>query len=138
MASVMKGRVTRVWVASVEVADLDRAIRFYQDVLGLRLCLENRRFGWVELGPEEPMCKIGLSLAEAEPPTKKIPRRTGIVLDTDNMEAFVQRLKEGGARVTREPVRGPWGGLVADFLDPDGNELQVVFDPDHYRRDDRR
>jgi hypothetical protein len=28
----------------------------------------------------------------------------------------------------------PWGGIVADFLDPDNNELEVVEDPDHYKR----
>jgi len=28
----------------------------------------------------------------------------------------------------------PWGGIVADFLDPDDNELEVVQDPEHYKR----
>jgi hypothetical protein len=29
----------------------------------------------------------------------------------------------------------PWGGIVANFLDPDKNELQVVQDPEHYTRE---
>ena len=133
-----KGRATRVWVAAVEVTDLDRSLSFYRDTLGFPLRLENRTFGWAELGPEEPMCKIGLSLVrgDAGPRTERKP--TGIVLDVDDMSAFVENLKRAGVRITREPMRGPWGGLVMDFLDPDGNELEAVFDPEHYHREDRR
>jgi len=133
-----KGHVTRVWVASVNVADLDRSIRFYRDVLGLTLRIENRTFGWAELGPEEPLCKIGLSLTKNPTSNPDARNATGIVLDVDDMNSFVDRLREANVRITRSPVRGPWGGLVADFLDPDGNELEVVFDPEHYLREDRR
>ena len=133
-----KGKATRVWVAAVKVADLDRALSFYRDVLGFTLRLENRKFGWIELGPEEPMCKVGLNLVKGEAAVGTGPRRTGIILDVDDMAAFVANLKRAGTRVTREPVRGPWGGLVMDFLDPDGNELEAVFDPDHYHGEDRR
>jgi catechol 2,3-dioxygenase-like lactoylglutathione lyase family enzyme len=133
-----RGRATRVWVAAVRVTDLDRSLAFYRDVLGFTLRLENRQFGWIELGPEDPMCKIGLSLARGSGGTSESPKRSGIVPEVDDMEAFVQRLRDAGTRITREPVRGPWGGLVADFLDPDDNEIEAVFDPDHYRREDRR
>lgn len=128
------GRVTRVWVATVRVGDLEREIRFYRDVLGLPIVLDARpNFAWVELGPEEPLCKIGLN-GEAEPEAPdRSARSTGIVLETDDLEALVARLKAAGVRFTREPRKAPWGGTVADFLDPEGNELEVVFDPGHYR-----
>ena len=42
------------------------------------------------------------------------------------------RLRKAGVTFTHGPVKQPWGGWVADFLDPDGNELEVVHHPDHY------
>ncbi|UCG45479.1 MAG: VOC family protein, partial [Candidatus Bathyarchaeota archaeon] len=61
-------------------------------------------------------------------------KRTGIVFDTDDIHALYERLKKQGVEFTRKPTKALWGGLVADFLDPDGNELEVVQDPEHYTR----
>lgn len=122
---------TRVWVSAVSVTDFDRSLEFYRDILGFPVQLEAREFGWIEVGPEEPLCKIGLSLREEELPQGTITP-TGLVLEVDDMDAFAARLKERRVRFATEPTREPWGGIVADFLDPDGNKLQAVYHPDHY------
>ncbi len=124
-----KDVATRVWVSSVSVSNFDRALEFYRDALGFPVRLEARNFGWMEVGPEEPLCKIGLSLSE-EPKEGITP--TGIVLEVEDMGAFAERLRAHGVKFTREPVERPWGGVVADFLDPDGNEIEAVYHPDHY------
>lgn len=126
-----KDVATRVWVASVSVSDFDRALAFYRDALGFPVQLEARNFGWMEVGPEEPLCKIGLSLSE-DP--KELVTRTGIVLEVEDMDAFAERLRAHNVKFTQEPTKQPWGGVVADFLDPDGNEIEAVYDPDHYGR----
>lgn len=127
-----KGRATRVWVAAVNVTDFDRALGFYRDLLGFPVRLEAREFGWMEVGPEEPLCKVGLNLIHGERASANGVTPTGIVLDVDDMDAFARRLKGAGVRFTREPVKAPWGGVVADFLDPDGNEIEAVEHPGHY------
>ncbi len=134
MKEAKKGKdlATRVWVASVRVTDLDRALEFYRDTLGFPVQLEAREFGWVEVGPEEPLCKIGLSLQEDPRPSEGDVTPTGIVLEVENMDAFAARLKEHGVRFTDEPEEQPWGGILTNFLDPDGNRLQAVYDPRHY------
>ena len=88
--------------------------------------MEARNFGWMEVGPEEPLCKIGLSLSE-EPKDGITP--TGIVLEAENMDAFAERLRAHNVKFTREPVERPWGGVIADFLDPDGNEISLLEMP---------
>jgi predicted enzyme related to lactoylglutathione lyase len=125
------GRITRVWLAMIPVSNMERALKFYNEVLGLRVALDARRFNHAELGPDEPMAKIGLHCTEIQPSER---RRSGIVFDTDDIFALHRRLKEQGVVFTLEPTRMPWGGIVADFLDPDKNELEVVQDPEHYRR----
>jgi len=127
------GRATRVWVAAVHVSDMERAIRFYRDVLGFPVVLDGRPGkAWVELGPEEPLCKVALNGDGPAPPKTNGVTATGIVFDTDDMQKLAARLRKAGVTFTHEPVKQPWGGWVADFLDPDGNELEVVHHPDHY------
>lgn len=125
------GLAKRVWVSSVRVTDFDRALEFYRDILGFPVQLDAREFNWIEVGPEEPLCKIGLSVQEWDKGKGGITR-TGIILEVGDMDAFAARLKEHGVRFTDEPEVQPWGGILANFLDLDGNELQAVYDPRHY------
>ncbi|MFW9955902.1 MAG: VOC family protein, partial [Candidatus Thorarchaeota archaeon] len=76
------GRITRLWLAMIGVSDINAAIEFYRDVLGLPVALDARGFGHAELGPAEPMSKIGLHKSERnfESVTK-----TGIVFETDDI-----------------------------------------------------
>ena len=127
----MKGRITRLWLSMVKVSDLERAVGFYQELLGLPLALDARLFNHIEVGPQEPLAKIGL---ESTGRPSKRRKRTGIVLDTDDIYALYDRLLKKGVTFTLKPTKMPWGGIVANFLDPDKNELQVVQDPDHYAR----
>lgn len=128
----MNGRITRVWLSMVTVSDLERALTFYTKVLGLPLALDARLFNHIEVGPPEPLAKIGI---ESTGKQSKRKRWTGIVLDTDDIYALYDRLVEEGVIFTLKPTRMPWGGIVANFLDPDKNELQVVQDSDHYTRE---
>jgi len=125
------GRITRLWLTMIRVSDIDRALRFYNEVLGLPTMLDARKFGHSEVGPDEPLAKIGM-YATGRISERK--RRTGIVFDTDDIYALYERLRKQGVKFTLKPTKMPWGGIVADFLDPDNNELEVVQDPDHYKR----
>ena len=115
----------------VRVSDMDRALKFYNVTLGLPIALDARMFNHAEVGPTEPLAKIGLHATGRKSKRKK---RTGIVFDTDDIYTLYQRLKKLGVNFTMKPTKMPWGGIVADFLDPDNNELEVVQDPKHYKR----
>ena len=126
-----KGRITRLWLTMIRVSDMDKALKFYNGILGLQVALDARGFNHAEVGPNEPLAKIGLHATGKRSKRKK---RTGIVLDTDDVNALYEKLKKQGVRFTLKPAKMPWGGIVADFLDPDNNELEVVQDPKHYTR----
>ncbi len=127
------GKITRLWLTMIHVSDLDEAIKFYHEKLGLPIVLEARKFNHAELGPDEPLAKIGLHATCKKTSTRR-KKRTGIVFETDDIYALYKRLSEEGVKFTLKPTEMPWGGIVADFLDPDGNELEVVQDPEHYKR----
>ncbi|MGD8564866.1 MAG: VOC family protein [Candidatus Bathyarchaeota archaeon] len=125
------GRITRLWLTMIRVSDMDRALKFYHETLGLPIALVAKMFNHAEVGPDEPLAKIGIHAGMKRPKRK---RRTGIVFDTDDIYALYERLSNQGVKFTLKPTKMPWGGIVADFLDPDNNELEVVQDPTHYKR----
>ncbi len=114
------------------VKNFDTSLPFYQD-LGFKVILDAQRFNWMEVGTSQDQCTIGLyEYRDGE--ARKPGRETGIVLDTDDINEFHKRLSSKGVKFTLPPKKQPWGGIVANFVDPDGNELQVVDDPEHYTR----
>ncbi len=126
-----KGRITRLWLGMVEVSNLDQALQFYHEVLGLPIALDARMFDHAEVGPEEPLAKIGIHATGKK--VEKI-RPTGLVFDTDDINALYERLTLHRVKFTMKPTKMPWGGISAKFLDPDNNEFEVVQDPNHYSR----
>jgi len=125
------GRITRLWLTMIHVSDMEKALKFYQETLGLPIALDARKFNHAEVGPHEPLAKIGL---HATGKKAKRKRWTGIVFDTDDIYALHERLSKQGVKFTRKPTKAVWGGIVADFVDPDNNEFEVVQDPEHYKR----
>ena len=127
------GRLTVLHRISVFVRDRARALEWYREVLGLEVRSEDAETGYVELslgpgaaglalvrpGPEwgEPAYSEGLS---------RIGRPTGIVFQTDSVDALALRLKHAKAQITQAPHPEPWGGRSLRFTDPDGNEYLAL------------
>ena len=106
--------------ATLFVSDMDRAVEFYTQTLGLKL---RRRFGnhWaeVEAGPD---LVIGLHPASEKSPAP--PGTTGSVqigLSVDEpLESVIEKLRKQG--VTTGPVIvDDDAGRFASLTDPDGN-----------------
>jgi len=125
-----KGRITRLWLTMIRVSDMDRALKFYSETLGLQIAIDARMFNHAEVGPAEPLAKIGLHATGKKSKRKK---RTGIVFDTDDIYTLYSNLKKKGVKFTMKPTKMVWGGIVADFLDLDNNVLEVVQDENHYK-----
>ena len=125
-----RGRITRLWLTMIRVSDMEQSLKFYNKTLGLEIALDARKFNHAEVGPAEPLAKIGLSATGKK---SKRKRRTGIVFETDDIQTLYDNLKEKGVIFTLKPTKMEWGGIVADFLDPDNNILEVVQDENHYK-----
>jgi catechol 2,3-dioxygenase-like lactoylglutathione lyase family enzyme len=130
---IMRGNVTRVWLASIPVSDLKEAVAFYTQALGLKLQLESLENNWAEVGPDEPSSKIALYVPNAGDPHQP-GGPSGVVLETDSIFELHRKLVDEEVVFKMKPERRPWGGLLAVFLDQDGNEIEVVEDPEHYTR----
>ena len=115
------GNVTKVRGALIFVEDIEAELKFYRDVLGLRLLYRTGKFVRFDATQGTSLALIAGGHASAEP---KDFRQGGVVPEiiVDNLELAVRRLEGAGVRHEDE-VRTAWGQFVF-FWDPEGNPLQ--------------
>lgn len=130
MARRTRGRLPPVTLGPLDhvyywTADMDRAVGFYRDVLGLPLV---RRQGdsWAEFdaGP------IRLALHGAADGHPVRPGGATAVFEVDDLDAARRRLQEGGVAFHEHAGEVPGFARFASFPDPDGNTVQLI----EYRR----
>ena len=124
-----KTGVEKVATCIIPVADVDAAIDFYVDKLGLEKRMDvpfGGNYRWVEVGPEGGETTIAVC-----PPPESAPetgnRQTGISLYTADIEGYHAQLKEAGVDVDDEISR--MGEPVPPMFwlrDHEGNTLLVV------------
>ncbi len=111
-------------LAYYNVRDLDRSLKFYTEVLGLKLRLRHgNQWAEVNAGP----INIGLHPT----PDYDFPDGKGgatVSFFVNDIEAVAKTLKARGAEVG--PINNPPRGKYALITDPDGNKLHMIeFDP---------
>ncbi|SBT43954.1 VOC family protein [Micromonospora auratinigra] len=115
--------VTHVQLVSVPVSDQDRARDFYLDVLDFDLIFDNPMGPdggrWVQVAPKG--AATALTLVTWFPTTPPGSLK-GLVLETDDLDADVARLRERGVALAGDIRTAPWGRYVT-FDDPDGNGI---------------
>jgi len=99
------------------VSDMDRAVRFYRDVVGLPLKFQSP--GWSEFLTGETV--LGLHPASQQNPAGKIE----IGLSVPNLEQFHAEMSSKGVQFPMAPQRQDFGGMLAQFLDSEGAPVSV-------------
>jgi len=123
--------------ANVTVADVDEAVAFYRDGLGLevRNDVANGGFRWVTLGSAD---QPGVEIVLSEPHAGRskddgdamqellakgmLPM---LVFRTDDLDTAFERARQTGAEVLQEPIDQPWGPRDSAFRDPSGNTVRI-------------
>ena len=117
------GAVTGMDHILLTVADLDKSIHFYRDVLGMRVESRTVHFAILRAG------NFGVALTPRpwDFEKKGEPKGVGMIphFTTPNMDEFAARLKKFGIPWLREPVRESFG-IEAFIIDPDGYQWAIV------------
>jgi lactoylglutathione lyase len=115
--------IDAVAFVSINVADQDRAKKFYTEQLGFDLVRDDPMGDpdgphWVEVRP--PSARTNVVLFHN-------PEGTGsfgpCVFDTDDISATADDLKTKGVEIIEEPRIAEWGTWWARFRDSEGNEI---------------
>jgi len=135
----MKPRITLI---TLGVDDLQKAVRFYRDGLGLKtegVVGTEFEYGAVAFFDLQAGLKLALW------PRKSVARDTGIALGRPNatdltighnvsskaeVDAVMEQAKKAGAVVVKPAHDTFWGGYAGYFQDPDGHLWEVAWNPE--------
>ncbi|WP_035462585.1 VOC family protein [Alicyclobacillus macrosporangiidus] len=106
---------------TINVSNLEKSLRFYVEILGMRLVHHGRKDAYLEWGAawiclqERP---------ELTPQRQQIGvDHVALYIEPDQFRAAVEVLRTANVPIVRGPVeRG--GGWTVNFLDPDGTQLE--------------
>lgn len=109
-------------VVSISVSDLDEALRFYRDVVGLgEPVYDLPEAGWIEFGSGGTSGNIAVTKAEAD---WKPNTGTTVVLNVEDCHTACAELRRRGVRC-EDPVVFPGFVTYCSFYDPFENRLQM-------------
>jgi catechol 2,3-dioxygenase-like lactoylglutathione lyase family enzyme len=99
------------------VADMNRAVKFYRDVLGFQLKFES---------PEWSEFVTGETTLALHPASQKNPAgAVELGFTVPDVERFHQDASAKGVRFTLTPTKQDYGGVLAQFADSEGGFCSV-------------
>lgn len=107
--------------------DLDRALRFYRDVLGLKLLVQNEEWIEFEIGDQRLALRLVDSLPQS--PDSSQPAGAMVWLEAQSIEEIITNLKAKKINFIEELNILPYG-KTSTFSDPDGNIIGLYEPPD--------
>ena len=143
----MSGMKPRIHVVTLAVDDLDRALKFYRDGLGLEC---PGVIGTEFVGDEEnpagaiAMFQLGEGLILALYPRTELAKDANvplashpsgafslghIVASREEVDTVLAAAQAAGATLTDHAHDRPWGIYSGYFRDPDGHLWEVVWNP---------
>jgi len=112
-------KVRRI-VANIETQDAAAAKRFYQDVLGLDMLMDQ---GWiVTYGSAEKM-QVQVSFMVQGGSGTPVP---DLSIEVDDLEAALQGMKAAGFAIEYGPADEPWGVRRFYVRDPLGRLVNIL------------
>ena len=103
------------------VGDMDRAVKFYRDVLGFPLKFESP--GWSEFSTGETT--LALHPASQEYPAGT----TQLGFTVTDIQTFHEEMVGKGLQFSMRPTKQDYGGLLAEFVDSEGGRSTVSSSP---------
>lgn len=122
-------KATRLLHTRYRVNDLERTVRFYQDVLGLQEVRRHKSPRGSELvflkAPQSEE-EIELCSFPGSGPVQVQPDLTHLAFEVDNLEAFGRHLAGLGLKYSDGPTTSS-SGMVFAFIDaPEGYEIELI------------
>jgi len=99
------------------VKNMDAAVKFYRDILGLPLKFESP--GWSEFTTGE----VALALHPSS--DKNPPGKMELCFHVEDLPKFYEEMRAKGLRFTMPPTEQDFGRLLAQFLDSEDSPSSV-------------
>lgn len=126
----------RVSLITLGVADLERALTFYEQVLGWKVAQQLPGIAFFDLGglvlALYPHADLADDMQLGAPVTRgayegfALAHNLRSVQEVDTLFAHLAR---HGATIVKPPHKADWGGYSGYFADPDGHKWEVAYNP---------
>jgi len=107
---------------ALQVANLDAAVAWYQDVLGFELLYKLDEMGWCELA--SPVDKVAVGLSQVEDP--KMEGGATLTWGVTDIDQARAALEAKDVRFDGDTMTIPDMVRLATFYDPDGNKFMLA------------
>jgi catechol 2,3-dioxygenase-like lactoylglutathione lyase family enzyme len=107
-------------VANIAADDLDRAKKFYANILGLELAMD---LGWILTFAADGAAALQISIAKEGGSGTPVP---DISIEVDNFTEVHQRVVAAGFRVEYGPRTEPWSLTRLYVRDPFGRLVNIL------------
>jgi predicted enzyme related to lactoylglutathione lyase len=113
-------KATKIGFVGIPVTDIERARRFYEGVLGLKVSEQMMGGKWIEysIGPDT------LAIANVGDQWLPSDQGTGAALEMENFDEAIAELKRAEITFDAEPFETPCCHMAV-VEDPDGNKLII-------------
>lgn len=116
--------VTGIKLSWIVVKDLNSALKFYTQVVGLKVLQESPEFGWAELsGPDGSV----LGIAQENPQmSNKAGTNAIVTVSVKDIDLARESFLKQGANLVGDVEVVPGHIKMQTFIDQDGNFMQLV------------
>ncbi|MDZ7619588.1 MAG: VOC family protein [Patescibacteria group bacterium] len=112
--------------------DVDKLSDWYCDVLGYEKVVRHEKPVWILRAPDRTLLEI---MPQDDTPrpvrTTWTPGWSHLAIRVSDFAAAIAELDAKGVHWTGEETGAIGGGRVRNFVDPEGNMLQILQRPDH-------
>ncbi len=112
-------KVKRI-MANTATSDLEKADRFYGDILGLELLMDH---GWFRTYGSHETMSVQVSFGSEGGSGTPVP---DLSIEVDDLEEALARFKEARIAIEYGPVSEPWGVRRFFVRDPFGELLNIL------------
>jgi lactoylglutathione lyase len=124
-----RGMVKKLLHTRMRVNDLERTVKFYEEILGLKV-------GRRHTSPRGAMLafirtpnsdeEIELCQLPDSPPVQVQPDLMHLAFEVDDMAAFAAQIAKKGVKLSDGPTRTGSGSIIAFVDAPEGYEIELI------------
>lgn len=117
--------VNGINLAWIVVKDIKSALKFYTEVVGLKLMEYHEEFGWAELAGKEDGAALGIAQENSQDPIRA-GQNAVITMSVQDVVKAKNEMAKKGAKMVGDIIEIPGHVKLQTVLDKDGNHFQLV------------
>lgn len=118
-------QVVSIDLCWIVVKDLKKALKYYTEVVGLKLIEHNEHYHWAELQGYQGGARLGIA-QDSDMEEVKPGQNAVVTYRVEEIGIALEEMKKKGANCVGSPIEIPGHVKMQTMKDDDGNHFQIV------------